>query len=106
MDTKTIILSLIKENKRYWGKLLYQEYFDLFQKIHSNQFLADLISKDLGFTFTEKQMENLKKRYHTNVASIPVSNSSQVLKEIPSEQNLYDQIYGKTKKSDFDLNNM
>jgi hypothetical protein len=51
-------------------------------------------------------MENLKKRYHTNASSIPVSNSSQVLKEIPTEQNLYDQIYGKNKKSDFDLNNM
>jgi hypothetical protein len=65
METKALIIALIQANKRYWGKLLYETYFDLFQAIHSSELLAKLISQDLGFNIIrEKQIKNIKQLYH------------------------------------------
>lgn len=105
MDSKAIIIQLIKENKRYWGQLLYQEYFDLFQKIRSNAVLAELITKDLGHTISDKQIDNLKKRLHSPVSS-KIQTPTILAKTTNIEQELYNQIYGQTNKSQFDLGNM
>lgn len=105
MDSKVLIIQLIKENKRYWGQLLYQEYFDLFQKVRSNALLAELITKDLGHTISEKQIDNLKKRLHSTVSS-KSQTPSIPSKTTTTEQELYNQIYGQTNKSQFDLDNM
>jgi hypothetical protein len=64
METKALIIALIQANKRYWGKLLYETYFDLFQAIHSSELLAKWISQDLGFDIHEKQIKNIKQQYH------------------------------------------
>lgn len=105
MDSKAIIIQLIKENKRYWGQMLYQEYFEMFQKIHSNKLLADLITKDLNHTITEKQIDNLKKRMGSSVNS-KSNETSNPTPKTSNEQDLYNQIYGQTGKSQFDLDNM
>jgi hypothetical protein len=105
MDSKVLIIQLIKENKRYWGQLLYQEYFDLFQKVRSNALLAELITKDLGHTISEKQIDNLKKRLHSTVLP-KIQTPSIPAKTTNTEQELYNQIYGQTNKSQFDLENM
>lgn len=105
MDSKAIIIQLIKENKRYWGQLLYQEYFHLFQKVRSNALLAELITKDLGHTISEKQIDNLKKRLHSTVLP-KIQTPSIPAKTTNTEQELYNQIYGQTSKSQFDLDNM
>lgn len=106
METKAIIVRLIQEKKRYWGKLLYENYFMLFQKIHSNAILAELISTDLGISISAKQVENIKKNYQRKTKCkapeppIEKENTSSLA------QSIYENIYTKSKDSAFDLNNL
>lgn len=106
MDTKKLVIELIKEKKRFWGKLLYQEYFELFQKVHSNHKLAELISKDLDFSINERQIENIKKKYHK---SHNIIESKGIKQQQPNDdfgQTLYNQIYNRENKSGFNLDNL
>jgi hypothetical protein len=103
MDNKTIIKTLLQENKKHWGKLLFQEYFELFQKVHSNELFARLISQDLGFTLNEKQVENVKVYYQKKVKSKQIQSQQSTNSDEEWAQNIYDKIYNQPKKSGFDL---
>lgn len=107
MDTKTLISRLILEKRRYWGQLLYKEYYHLFQKIHSNQLLADLISDDLGIALSVKQIENIKKNYHkfSKTLAIQTTHLNDESEDIKA-QSIYDKIYSDTQKTDFNLDNL
>jgi hypothetical protein len=106
MDNKTIIKSLLQENKKYWGKLLFQEYFELFQKIHSNELLAKMISQDLGFELNEKQIENVKVYYQKKVKSKQIQPQQSTNSDEEWAQNIYDKIYNQPKKTVFDLSGL
>ena len=110
MENKELIVYWLKEGKRYWGELLIKEYADLFQKIRSSPLLAEIISKDLGHEIKDYQIQNIKSKYLKTPVK-PVSKKPTISNSIPItgeniEQKIYDEIYNKSQKGDFSLDNL
>lgn len=110
MENKELIITLLKQGKRYWGELLLKEYAELFQKIHSNPLLAEMISKDLGHEIKHYQIQNIKAKYLKPAKKVPIPNlpikNSEPHKIDNIEQKIYDEIYKKSKSEGFNLKNL